>query len=92
MYLRISHVHFDPERYDELVPIVEEVTARVQQLPGNQHVHQGVDRTTGGAVAVSLWHTEEHARFSREALGDAVERLQAIGVRLEPPQIYEVVD
>ncbi len=92
MYLRISHVHFDPERYDDLVPIVDEVTAKVQQLPGNQHVHQGVDRTTGAAVAVSLWDTEEHARFSRDALGDAIARLQGIGVRFEPPQIYEVLD
>jgi hypothetical protein len=37
------------------------------------------------------WDTEEHARLSRDVLlGAFIPRLQALGVQLDPPQIFEV--
>ena len=90
MYLRITRARFDPARYEEVLPLTREITTAVQQLPGCQSLHPGVDRTAGTIAAVSTWDTEEHARFSRDRLGDIVARMQAIGVQLEPPEIYEI--
>ena len=64
----------------------------MRPLPGFQQLHQGVDRTAGRAAAVSTWDTAEQAQFSRDALGDTIARLQALGVQFEPPEIYEVID
>ena len=91
MYLRITQARFDPSRYDEVVRLAQEVSAAVSRLPGFQHYYGGLDRNAGTVAAVSVWDTEEHARFSRDALGDIMSRLQAAGVQLEPPQIYEIV-
>ena len=91
MYLRITRARFDPARYDDLVPITREVNAAVQRLPGCQGLYQGIDRQAGTVAAVSIWDTEEHARFSRDTLGDMITRLQALGVHLDPPEIYEIV-
>ena len=90
MYLRITRARFDPARYEELLPLTREIAAAVQQLPGCQSYHGGVDRSAGTIAAVSTWDTEEHARFSRDRLGDIIARTQAIGVQLDPPEIYEV--
>ncbi len=91
MYIRITRARFDPARYDEVRPIFDDVLAAIQQQPGFQNYHGGVDRAAGTAVAVSTWDTEEHARFDRAALGDLVSQLQALGLQLEPAEIYEVV-
>jgi hypothetical protein len=70
--------------------LVLEAAEAVRQLPGNQSVVIVGDRTSGEGLAVSTWDTEEHARFSRDALlGDMTGRLQAVGVQLDPPQIFE---
>ena len=94
MHLRITRGRFDSARYDELLPLSREVNAAVQALPGCQSVHVGLDRTSGRLTTVSTWDAAEHADFSREAagaLGDVVRRTQAIGVQLEPPEIYEII-
>ena len=94
MYLRSTRGRFDSARYDELLPLSQEVNAAVQALPGCQSVHVGLDRSAGRLTTVSTWDTAEHADFSREAagaLGDLVRRVQAIGVQLEPPEIYEII-
>ena len=91
MYMRITTGRFDPAKSEEVVGLTGEVSAALSQLPGFQHLHQGVDRNAGMAVVVSIWDTEEHARFSRDALGDVINRLQAAGAQLDPPQIYEIV-
>ncbi len=92
MYLRITRARFDPARYDDVVPLAREITAAVQRLPGFHHYHGGFDRTAGTIAAVSVWDTEEHARFSRDAMGDVIARTQAVGIQLEPPEIYEIVE
>ena len=94
MYLRITRGRFDPGRYDELLPLAREINAAVQALPGCQSIHTGIDRTAGTLAAASTWDTAEQANFAREAagrLGDVVRRTQAIGVQLEPTEIYEIV-
>ena len=91
MYLRITRARVDPARVDELAPVARDVGAALQRLPGFQGQHGGVDRGTGAVAAVSLWDTEEQARFSRVRPGDVIARAHAPGVRFEPPAVYEVL-
>ncbi len=91
MYLRVTHAQFNPSRYNDVMPVAREVNTAIQQLPGCQGFYQGINRNAGTVAAVSIWDTEEHARFSRDALGDTLTRLQDLGVQLEPPRIYEMV-
>jgi hypothetical protein len=67
------------------------LAAAVQRLPGCGGYHSGLDRAAGTLVAVSTWDSADHARFSRDALGDALTQTLALGVQLEPPERYEVV-
>jgi aminoglycoside phosphotransferase (APT) family kinase protein len=91
MYLRITRGRFDPAAYDQIRPLADEIQAAGSRLPGLDRMYQAVDRVAGTVVAVSTFDTEEHARFSREAaLGDVLARLQALGVQVDPPEIYEV--
>ncbi len=94
MYLRITRARFDPARYDELFPLVREVNTALQAMSGFQSLHSGMDRTGGRFAVVSQWDTAEQASFSREtapSTAEVVGRLQAMGVQIEPPEVYEVV-
>ena len=90
MYLRITRGRFDPAAVDQVTALVGEVAAAVERMPGFQQLYQARDLSGGTIVAVSLWDTEEHARFSREDLGEVVNRLREQGVQLEPPEVLEV--
>jgi hypothetical protein len=91
MYLRLTRAGFDPALADQVVPRASEVRAAMRRLPGPQHNHQGIDRAAGTVAAVSVWDSEEHAGFAREALGEPIGRLRALGVQFEPPEIYEIM-
>ena len=92
MYLRITRARFDPASSEQISAAAREVQAAMQQLPGVQHLHQGVERTAGTVAAVSVWDSEEHARFAREVLGEPIGRLRALGVQFEEPEIYEIME
>ena len=92
MYIRITRGRFDPAIYDQVLPLTQDVGAALQRLPGFQHRHTGLDRTAGVIAAVTVWDTQEHAAFSRDSLGDVVNRIQALGVQLDPPEVYEAID
>ena len=90
MFLRITRGRFDPARYDEVTLVVREVNAAVEQLPGFQHLHSGLDRAGGRLAVATLWETREQAQFSRDALGEVMRRTEAAGLQLEPAEVYEV--
>jgi hypothetical protein len=92
MYLRLTRSRFDPGIYEQVAPLAREVHAAIDRLPGLLHHHLGVDRTAGTSATVTVWDTEEHARYSRETLGEAIGRLQALGLRFDPSEISEIVD
>lgn len=91
MYLRISHTTFDPTKYDELMPVVDQLENVIRQQPGFQSYTGAVDRAAGTAFAVSLWDTEEHARFDRSVLGEVISQLESLGMRFKAPEVYDVV-
>ena len=92
MFLRITRGSYLPETEADVRQIVEELMIpALRGLPGFQHYYGGVNRSTGALVAVSVWDTEEHANFPREALAGTVPALVGKGVRLELAEIYDVL-
>jgi len=91
MYIRVTRGRVDPSRYDELRNGVPDIVATMSRLPGCQSYLTGGDRASGQTIAVATWDTEEHARFSRDAVPDVISRLEALGAQLDPPEIYEVI-
>jgi hypothetical protein len=93
MYMRVTRSRWadvaklDSEETKQLVP---DLIAAIRRQPGNQSFMGGVDRASGQGITVSTWDTEEHARFSPDALGDVPSRVQALGVQVEPAEIFEV--
>ncbi|MDQ6719205.1 MAG: antibiotic biosynthesis monooxygenase [Candidatus Dormibacteraeota bacterium] len=79
----------DPAKYDELEGMLQDISPAVRAQPGCQSYLGATDRAAGKTVSVSTWDTEEHAKFPRDALGGIASRLQAIGLQLDPPEIYE---
>ena len=91
MHVRITRGRSDLARYDEIVALMREIGEAAKGLPGCSGYTGGVDRTTGEVVGISRWDSAEAAAFLRDRLGDLVPRLQALGVGLEAPEIYEVI-
>jgi hypothetical protein len=90
MYVRVTRGRLDPARWDELPGITPSIAAAIRALPGYRSYVGGGDRAAGMTITVTTWDTEEHARFSRnELLSELVSRLQALGVQMDPPEIYE---
>jgi hypothetical protein len=91
-YLRLTRGRFPPAAAAELGGLAQALAAAMRRLPGHRSYRAAVDRAAGTLVVVSTWDSAEHARFSRDALGDALTRGQALGIQLEPPELYEVVE
>jgi hypothetical protein len=89
MYIRVSRGRIDPARFDEINPVLPDIVAAIKRLPGNESCVTGLDLSNGQNITVSTWDTEEHARFSRDALSDFIRRLQALSVQLDPPEFFE---
>jgi hypothetical protein len=70
--------------------VEQQIVPAMQALPGFHRYLGGVNRSNGTITAVSLWDTQAQANFSREVLMGAVPALTAIGVALEPAEIYEI--
>jgi quinol monooxygenase YgiN len=92
MYLRIARAHFDPSIYEEVVPVFQDLEGAMRRMPGLYLFVLGIDRETGTAVAVSTWDIEEHTEEAREVLSKPLKRLQALEVRLDPPEVYEILE
>jgi hypothetical protein len=91
MYMRVTRGRIDPARIDEAVSqVAQDLVTAIAGLPGYQSYLSGVDRASGRTHAVSTWDTEEHARWGPDALGDIPARLQALGVQVDPPEVFEV--
>ncbi|MFN8469188.1 MAG: antibiotic biosynthesis monooxygenase [Caldilineaceae bacterium] len=91
MYIRITTITYDPAQEEALLSLVEEqMIPAFKRQPGFVRYYGGVDRSTQRAVAVTVWDDMEHAAGLRTALGGLIQQLEAIGVRFEPAQLYEV--
>jgi hypothetical protein len=92
MYIPVTRARMDPARLDEVASqVAQDVAAAIRRLPGWQSSLGGADRASGRTVTVSTGDTEDHARWSpAQALGDIPSRLQALGVQVDPSEIFEM--
>ena len=91
MYMRVARSRVDPARLGEVSQVGQDVVTAISRQPGCQNVLAGLDRGTGQWIIVSTWDTEEHARFSREALGEVMSRVQSSGGQVDLPEFFEVI-
>ena len=93
MYLRVNHAQFDPSRYDELKRLTPEIMAAIQKIPGCMGVEHAMNRTSGRAVTISRWPTEDHATDTapREHIPEVIAGLKAEGLDYQSFEIYEVI-
>jgi hypothetical protein len=92
VHVRITRTTSDPARYDENLAVARRVGEVLKLLPGCRRYLGAADRATGAGVAITLWDSAEAAAaFSRDRLGDLLPRMQELGIRMEAPEIYEVV-
>ena len=91
MYVRIARVRFEPATYDEVLGLIREVAEVIRGQPGYRSYYAALDRAVGEGVAVSTWEEEAQAWVSRAVLGGVRDRLEALGVELEAPEVYEIV-
>jgi quinol monooxygenase YgiN len=92
MYMRIVRARSDPATLDGAAAsqVGQELAAAVRRQPGCQSFMAGADRASGRTITVSTWDTEEHARYSPDALGEVVSKILALGAQPEPPEVFEV--
>jgi heme-degrading monooxygenase HmoA len=92
VYIRISRASFDPSREEEVIDLGHSaMAAAAQALPGFQSSERAIDGRAGRLVIITRWDTEEHARFARDQLGSVLAQTEALGVHLEPADVYEIV-
>jgi hypothetical protein len=75
MSLRITWTRFDPATYEQIATTAQAVRVAMHELPGVQHIHQGVNRTAGTVATVSVKDSKKHACLAHEALGEPIGRL-----------------
>ena len=91
MYIRITPIAYDPAQEEALMRLVEEqMIPAFKRQPGFVSYYGGVDRSAQRGVAVTIWDDMDHAAGLRTALGGLIQQLEAIGVRFEPAQLYEI--
>jgi quinol monooxygenase YgiN len=93
MYLRVTYAQFDPTRYDELTRLTPEIMTAIQQISGCLGVEHAMSRTSGRAVTISRWPTEEQATATepRAHIPAVIERLKEAGLAYGQSEIYEVL-
>jgi hypothetical protein len=90
MYIRVTTGQADPSRAGEISTWANErLVPLLRTLPGFKEYHGGADPQTGRVLAVSLWDTREQAAGLREAAGSVLAELNAMGVTLDAPQVFE---
>jgi hypothetical protein len=91
MFVRVSHGSIDPARYDDVVALADDFVAAFKRLPGFVAYQTGINRSSGAFVSIATWETADAANFTRDELGDVFERFVALGVSVDPAEVYEQI-
>lgn len=92
MYIRITTVTVDLSKEQEILNLIDgQMVPAMSRIPGFRHYIGGLDRAAGHAVAVSIWDDMEHAQGLRAAVGGLFGQFEALGVRFDPPQVFEIL-
>jgi heme-degrading monooxygenase HmoA len=93
MFARVTITQGPPDRVEDGIRDVRErILPAAKQMEGYQGILLLVDRSTGKAMGITLWETEEARKASEEA-ADSMrgESAEATGGQIVDVQRYEVV-
>ncbi len=91
MYIRTTTYAYNPALADELMQLNDEhLIPRLRQLPGFVSYTYGLDPETCRGVSITLWESREAADGFRTALGGMVQQFEAVGLVIDPSQVYAV--
>ena len=92
MYVRVTPIRFEASRQDAVTQVSKDVVLPLLKgLPGFRRYHGGLDSAQGTGVAISYWETRDQAQAVSEAVRTIAPQVQAAGVELSAPSIYEVM-
>ncbi|HVA89554.1 MAG TPA: hypothetical protein VNL71_06900 [Chloroflexota bacterium] len=92
MYARVTPIRFDVSRPDAVTQVSRDVVLPLfRGLPGFQRYQGGLDAAQGTGVSLSFWQTREQAQGLTEAVRPIVAQIQAAGIELGTPAIYEIL-
>jgi hypothetical protein len=92
MYVRVTPIRFEVSRQDAVTQVSQDVVLPLfRGLPGFTRYQGGIDATQGTGVSLSFWETREQAQGLTEAVRPIGPQLQAAGIELGSPAIYEIV-
>jgi hypothetical protein len=87
MYIRVTRGRFSPANTDDAVRIArDQLVPVLKQRPGFRSYQAGLNHEAGTLIAISAWDTREQAQAAETARGP----LEALGIRFEAPEIFEV--
>ena len=93
MYAGVTHIQSDPEKIDETIATYKDtIVPMFGQQPGVKGLLLLVDRSTGKAISVGLWDSEESAKAYetsgafRDGVANFVGLMQSQPVR----EVFEV--
>jgi len=95
--VRISRAHFDPQRADEVVALLQESRAVIwpkqEQLPGYIDGVLGIDRQNGSMLWITFWDTVEHANGlgSLPEMMESNARFKAGGLKFDPIISHDII-
>jgi heme-degrading monooxygenase HmoA len=93
MFARLTTLQGSPERADEGVRFIQEtVLPQAKQQAGFQGGYWGLDRSTGKAIALTLWESEQAVQDS-EPFGQQVRQqgTSVIGGEVVGVETFEIV-
>jgi quinol monooxygenase YgiN len=92
MYVRVTRGQYRDAasaNTEAVNQLTDELFRTMRAMPGNQSYTGGRD-SAGRVIAISIWDTEEHAHNLQAALGDIRPKLEAQGLKIDPPEVFEV--
>ena len=92
MFARVSRYEAPADQVDQAIQGFEAATGSLRQMEGIQRAYLLVDRTSGKALTITVWDSEESMRATEQAANQL--RSQAMGASggsVLEVESYEVV-
>lgn len=92
MYIRNTTFSYEPANEEAVIQLSDaQLFPLLRKLPGFVSYHAGLDRSGSRGIAISVWDNMDHAAGLRAAMGGLVQQFEAIGIRFDPAQVYELI-
>ena len=87
MYIRVTRGRFSSANTDESVRLArDQLVPILKQRPGFRSYYAGLNHDTGTLISISVWDTRTQAQAEEVIHGP----FEALGIRFETPEIFEV--